>query len=295
MKCLTLLALSIAAQAGEQKSAVELIRPEPRRFVLESDAAYVGKADYAENAGSGSLWSARVRLSTVQALPDSRLLPGSGGHWQLRMGVDHQRYEFDHNNGSILPDRLQRIVGVVALEYRVGKQVGVLIEAKPGVYFENDISTKSFNCPVLFGVGIPMSDNFTLALFARVDPLSSYPIIGGPGFIWRITDKVTLTAIPPEPRLTWAVNEDLNVWLGGEWATGSYHTDQRKGSNLSGAAVSFQDLRAGVGASWRRGAWIVEAGAGLSVDREWDYVQKDREFSTDETAPYVKLSARAEW
>lgn len=295
MKYLTLLLVSAAAHAGEQKSTVELIRPEARKFVLESDATFVGKADYSDNAGSGSLWSARVRLSTVQALPGISLLSGSGGKWQLRLGVDHQRHEFDHNSGSPLPDRLQRIAGIVALEYRVGKQVGVLIEAKPGVYFENDIRSNSFNCPVLFGVGIPVADNFTLALFARVDPLSKYPIIGGPGFIWRITDKVTLTAIPPEPRLTWSVNEDLNLWLGGEWATGTYHTDQRKGSSLSGAAVSFQDLRAGLGASWRRGAWTVEAAGGLSLDREWDYVQKDREFSTDETSPYIKLSARAEW
>ncbi len=295
MKCLTLLVLSVAAYAGEQKSTVELVRPESRKFVLESDATFVGKSDYSDNEGSGSLWSARVRLSTVQALPGIRLLSESGGQWQLRLGLDHQRHEFDHNSRSPLPERLQRIAGVVALEYRVGKQVGVLIEAKPGVYFENDIRTNSFNCPVLFGVAIPLADNFTLALFARVDPLSKYQIIGGPGFIWRISDTVTLTAIPPEPRVTWAVSDDLNVWLGGEWVTGSYHTDQRKGTSLSGAAVSFQDLRAGVGASWRRGAWTVEAGAGLSLNREWEYVQKDREFSTDETAPYVKLSARAEW
>ena len=295
MKCLTLLVLSVAAYAGEQKSTVELVRPESRKFVLESDATFVGKSDYSDNEGSGSLWSARVRLSTVQALSGIRLLSESGGQWQLRLGLDHQRHEFDHNSRSPLPERLQRIAGVVALEYRVGRQLGVLIEAKPGVYFENDIRTNSFNCPVLFGVGIPLADNFTLALFARVDPLSKYQIIGGPGFIWRISDTVTLTAIPPEPRVTWAVNDDLKVWLGGEWATGTYHTDQREGTRLSGAAVSFQDLRAGVGASWRRGAWTVEAGAGLSLNREWEYVQKDREFSTDETAPYVKLSARAEW
>ncbi len=229
-------------------------------------------------------------------MPGISLLPNSGGAWQLRLGLDHERYEFDHNSAFPLPSRLQRIAGVVALEYRVGKQIGLLIEARPGVHFENDISSNAWTCPVLFGIGIPITDRFVLALAGRFDPLAEMQIIGGPGFIWKISDSLTLSAVPPEPRLTWTASENLAIWLGGEWDGGSYRTDKRTdNAKLSEAVVSYKDFRAGIGASWRSGAWTVEAGGGLSLEREWDYHRADRRFSTDEPAPYFKLAARASW
>ncbi len=302
MKRIALLALSTSAFAGEAKTIIETNVESPARTYFRSEASYVAEADYegsaprGTNKGSGSVWSGRLQLGVVRQLPSLRMLSSSGGTWQLRLGVDHERFEFDHDSALPLPSRLQHVAGVVALEYTIGRQIGVIIEARPGVYFENDIESNSWNCPVLFGVGIPINDRFTLAIAGRVDPLGKIPVIGGPGFIWKISDSVTLSAVPPEPRLTWTASDELKVWLGGEWAGGSFRTDKRANEPaLSGAVVSYTDLRVGLGATWTRGHWSLEAGAGMSLDREWDYHRADRTFSTSEAAPFIKFAARAAW
>lgn len=302
MKLIALFAASASAFAGAPLKSVQTpAEPGIQTYIrgestYSADADYEGKLDAPGRQGEGSVWSGRFQLGIVKPVSGISLLSNAGGAWQLRLGIDHERFEFDHNSTFPLPSQLQRIAGVIALEYRVGKQIGSLIEARPGVHFESDIGSNAWNCPVLIGMGIPLTDRFTLALAGRIDPLGRYTIIGGPGFIWKISETVTLTAIPPEPRITWAASENLDLWLGGEWTGGSFRTDSRTDNrNLSEAVVSYSEFRAGIGARWRSGTWSIETGAGLSLEREWDYHRADRRFSTDGTAPYFKLAARAEW
>ena len=292
MKFIALAVISASAFAGETKLVIEPQRTPERSFYALGEATAIGKVDY--TGGSGSMWEGRFQLGVIQPLSGIRFLADKGGQWQLRLGLDHLRHEFDHTNSFPLPSRLQRVAGVVALEYRVGKQVGVLVEARPGVYFENDIRSNTWNCPVIFGMGIPLTDSFTLAVGGRFDANRELPIIGGLGFVWKINDRLTLLAIPPEPTLTWAANENLDLWLRGEWAGGAYRTDARNDS-LGNAIVTYSDTRASIGATWQRNGWKLEAGAGLSFDREWDFHKNDRSFSSDEAAPFVKLAMRSDW
>lgn len=295
--------MSLSAVAGHEKAIVEPT-PVPAKIAtpyLRIDGTYSGKADYEDKAASGgatasgSAWNAKLQFGVVRPLPELSLLANKGGNWQVRLGLEHERYEFSHSNAIPLPDRLQHVTGVIALEYKVGNQIGILLQAQPGVFFENEIRSNAWNCPVLFGMGIPVSDTFTLALAARYNAFEEHPIIGGLGFLWKISDSLTLSAIPPEPRLTWTVNDELSIWLGGEMAGKAYRTDKRSGSKLGDAIVSYDDRRAFLGTSWTRGAWTLEAAAGVSFDREWDYHRVDRDYSTDGTSPFVKLSARADW
>ena len=133
---------------------------------FSGESAYVGEADYEGGVGkgSGSAWSGRFQLGIVRPLSGLRLLDGNGGQWQLRLGMDYERFEFNHTGAFPLPASLQRIAAVLALEYRIGRQVGVIIDARPGVHFENRIASNAWNCPVLFGIGFPVTDRFTLAL-----------------------------------------------------------------------------------------------------------------------------------
>lgn len=265
---------------------------------FSGESAYVGEADYegAVGKGSGSAWSGRFQLGVVRPVSGLRLLDGNGGQWQLRLGMDYERFEFNHTGAFPLPARLQRIAAVVALEYRIGRQVGVLIDARPGVHFENRIASNAWNCPVQFGIGIPLTDRFTLALAGRFDAMEEHPIVGGPGFIWKINDRLILTALPPEPRLTWVASKDLTLWLSGELAGGAFRTDGRASDpRISDAVVSYSDKRVSLGGTWTRGSWTLEASAGVSIEREWDYHRVDRSYATDGPAPFAKLAARAQW
>lgn len=273
MKLIALLALSTTAFAGKAIVA-PTTEPEPRGY-FQLDGA-VGD----------HVWSGRTKFGIISPLSGIGLLADKGGKWQLRLGLDYERFEFDRS--LALPSRLQRASGVVALEYRAGRQVAVLIEARPGVYFENDIGSNAWNCPVLFGVGIPINDGFALAVAVRYNPFAENQVIGGPGFVWKINDRLTFVAVPPEPRLTWAATDALDLWLGGEIAGGVFRTD-------TNTLVDYSDYRAGIGATWRQGPWTLEAGAGVSFEQEWDFHQLGTTVSADKTAPFFKLALRTDW
>jgi hypothetical protein len=303
VKRLFIIALSsTAAIAGESKISID---PKPQSgtsYYALGEATAVGKADYngalkgAGKKGSGAAWEGRFQLGVSHPLPQIQFLSDKGGMWHFRTGLDYQHIGFEHDSSFALPSKLQRVAGVLALEYRVGRQLGILLEARPGVYFEDEISSNAWNCPVVFGMGIPVSDSFTLAVGGRFDANATMPIIGGPGFLWKITDRLSLLAIPPEPVLTFNATENLDLWLRGEWASGTYRTaSQVTRGDLSGQIVDYTDKRLSIGATWRSGDWRIEAGAGASFDREWDFDSADRKFSTDEVAPFAKLSVRAEW
>ncbi len=283
MKLLALLALSSTAFAGKAITAPEP-PPAPHGY-FQSEIAYGAES------GGNSEWDGRVQLGIIRPISGIGLLAEKGGQWQLRLGLDHERFEFDHASGLALPSRLQRLAAVVALEYRVGTQVGVRFEARPGVYFQNDIRSNAWNCPVFFGLGIAVNQRFTLALAGRFDAFAEHPFIGGPGFIWRISDALTLSAVPPEPRLIWAASDALDLWLSGEVAGGAFRTDPALGDAL----VSYSDIRAGVGATWRKDTWTLEASGGVSFEREWDFHRVGTKFTDDEPAPFFKLAARFEW
>ena len=93
--------------------------------------------------------------------------------------------------------------------------------------------------------------NFTSWL-ARNPPFlrGGYPVFPFAGIIWMPCDKWRLMAVPPEPRLIYSPTKNLDVWLGGEIAGGSFRTDRDndiRPTKLNGAQVDYEDYRAGVG------------------------------------------------
>ncbi len=291
MKSLLLLAASTtAALAGAPlKEGTPLVNEQRIRPFAFAEGAFSFDAGY-DGDGHGSAWEWRTRAGLLIALPDLRLPGRDLGAWHLRLGVDWHRFEFSHSGGLPLPERLQSVSALIGLELNVGDQIGALFEVRPGVYFEDDAGSGAWNFPVRLGVGYRVNDRFSLAVMGRYDGFAKHPLLGGVGFVWKISDTVTLSAIAPEPRITWQATDRLALWAGGEFAGGAYRTGKR-----GGALVDYTDYRAYVGATWDAGAWKIEAAAGASFEREWDYHREDRRYHTDEAAPFFKLSAGTKW
>src|SRR5881392_907671 len=68
------------------------------------------------------------------------------GKWYFRAGVEYERFDFDGTNNG-LPDHLQTVHALLALEYVVHDHAGAGIEIDPGVYFQNDIHGNDFDIP----------------------------------------------------------------------------------------------------------------------------------------------------
>ena len=87
-------------------------------------------------------------------------------------------------------------------------------------------------------------------------------------------------AVPPEPRLIYSVNKQLDVWVGGEVAGSAFRMDHHddfqfqggKTAKLSGAVVDYTDYRAGLGFTFSPTNNIdLDFSGGYSVQRNFDF------------------------
>jgi len=216
--------------------------------------------------------------------------------WYLRAGFDYQRWDFDNSGGLPIPNHLQSISATIALEYLVRGRTAILLETRPGFYFEDDIEMDTFDAPSKAAMVFGVSDKFFLVGGVSYASMRSYPLIPIVGFVWNVTDRLSLNIVPPEPRVIYALNDNLRVWAGGELAGGSFRTDGKtvpRKENLNDAVVTYTETRAGLGFTYSNGGLEFELGAGYAFQRKFDYHRAEEGFETDEGAPYVKAELRA--
>ena len=217
------------------------------------------------------------------------------GAWYLRLGARYQRFDFDNSGGLPIPNRLQGIAAVIALEYLLDGRRVILADAQPGFYFESDITGDSFNVPIRVAMPIELTDSFALIIGGSYAAARSYPFLPLVGFNWRINDQWTVRAIPPDPRIIYSPSSNLNFWIGGEVMGGAFRTDDRNRdpSKLDRAVLTYADYRVGAGITCRCEWLTVEVSGGYSFKREFDYDRADESFETDEGAPYAVLEVQA--
>jgi hypothetical protein len=195
-----------------------------------------------------------------------------------------------------LPGTLQSAAALIGLEYRTHVGLGALLEARPGFFFEHDISGRNFDVPLQGAVVLPLGDRLALIAGATYSSFRKNPVRPFPGIWWKISDTIVLNGIPPNPRFEFIVSEQMRWWLGAEIASGSYRTDADRKGPLNAAVVSYEDYRASAGVQWKFAPdWLVEAGAGISWHRKYDFDRAEVGVETNDIAPFVKFSLRGEW
>ena len=220
------------------------------------------------------------------------------GGWFMRLGADYGRFDFSLHDAPHLPDTLQSVSGLVALEYMVNNNAAFMIETQPGVFFEHKINAGSFDAPTRIAVAYPVfgGDKFYLIAGVTVSALLAYPVLPIGGVLWHINDNWDLRAYLPNPRLVYQYSPNFELWAGGELVGGAYKTDFRtvKPQTLSGAAVTYYDARVGAGLTWRVKPVTFDLGAGYTVWSAFDYNRAIQNYSTH-PAPYVRLTARLDF
>src|SRR6266852_1593743 len=68
------------------------------------------------------------------------------GNWYFRAGVEYERFDFSGTDNG-LPDHLQTVHALMALEYVVHDHAGMSLEIDPGPYFQNNITSDTFDIP----------------------------------------------------------------------------------------------------------------------------------------------------
>jgi hypothetical protein len=295
--------LAAPAFAGQQvhtasdgkKSVVEPCAP-ASRVLFDLDSSYVFESDIESNDrdAAGDALSNTVRLG--YRIPLGESWPGTEcGLWHLRLGAMYERHDFGHSGGLPLPNHIQSLAGVMALEYLVNDETAIMLETRPGVYFENDIAGRNFDAPTTLGMAFRLSDNFIAVAGATYGGFRAFPVLPGLGFKWTISDQLTLTALFPKASLDYKFSESCGAYIGGEYVGNSVRVDRQPGHNgrLNHAVLNYSEWRAGAGVKFKLGSLRGEIGAGYAFQRRFNYHRADLAWETEEGAPYLKAELHA--
>lgn len=222
------------------------------------------------------------------------------GQWYVHLGVAYDRFDFGQTSAPV-PDHLQRASAVIGIEYMKGADTGAFLQFRPGFYTEDNIGLASFDCPILVGrFWILQPDKLYVLTGAYASFLrGGFPVLPLVGVIWHPNDNIRVMGILPNPRVIYTVNRQLEVYVGGELAGGSFRTDHHDNyvgphvAKLSGTQVDYVDYRAGGGFIYNVTNNIaIDGNAGCAIQRAFNYHRAGEYYRTD-PAPYLQVALKA--
>src|SRR6266478_6440376 len=221
------------------------------------------------------------------------------GKWYFRAGVEYERFDFDGTNNG-LPDHLQTVHALLALEYVVHDHAGAGIEIDPGLFFQNDVHGKDFDIPAKAFVTFPLKKDKIFAVIGVGFALNQNPIVApGGGLIWLFTDHLRLEGVFPKPALVYNPSDDWEFRIAGNLYYESFRTDNvyTPAAKLvvHDPVVQYSEDRAGLQATYSHfKPFDITLDVGCTFRREFDFFRAEASVKTD-PAPYVRLAVEAKF
>src|SRR5712691_448470 len=221
------------------------------------------------------------------------------GKWYFRTGVEYERFDFDGTNNG-LPDHLQTVHALLALEYVVHDHAGAGIEIEPGPYFESNITGDSIDVPWKLFVSFPLKKDKIFGVIGVGGGIYQNPIVApGGGLIWLFTDHLRLEGVFPKPALVYNPSDDWEFRIAGNLFFESYRTEdvitpERK-LRVHNAVVQYSEERAGFQATYSGfKPFAITLDAGYPFKRDFDFFRAEASAKLD-PAPYVRLAIEAKF
>src|SRR5213596_1033091 len=221
------------------------------------------------------------------------------GNWYFRAGVEYERFDFGGTDNG-LPDHLQTVHALLALEYVVHDHAGAGIEIDPGPYFESDIRGDTIDIPWKVWVTFPLKKDKIFGVIGAGGSIYSNPIVAtGGGIIWLFSDHFRLEGVFPKPALVYNPSDNWEFRIFGDLFYESYRTDdvitpERK-LQVHNAVVQYSEDRAGLQASYSGlKPFEITLGGGVTVRRDFDFFRAEASAKTD-PAPFVKFEVDAKF
>src|SRR5438128_4593019 len=221
------------------------------------------------------------------------------GKWYFRAGVEYERLDFGGTDNG-LPDHLQTVHALLALEYVVHDHAGMSIEIDPGPYFQNDIRGDTIDIPWKAFVTFPLKKDKIFGVIGVGGALNQSPVVApGGGIIWLFTDQFRLEGVIPKPALVYNPSDNWEFRLYGNLFYESYRTDdvitpERK-LQVHNAWVQYSEDRAGLQATDSRlKPFDLAVGGGVTVKRDFDFFRAD-DSAKQKPASFVKFAIDAKF
>src|SRR5213595_2389707 len=221
------------------------------------------------------------------------------GKWYFRAGVEYERFDFDGTNNG-LPDHLQTVHALLALEYVVHDHAGAGIEIQPGPYFQSDVTGDSIDVPWKVWVTFPLKKDKIFAVIGAGGSIYSNPIAApGGGLIWLFTDHLRLEGVFPKPALVYNPNDDWEFRIAGNLYYESFRTDNvytpARKLVVHDPVVQYSEDRVGVQATYSHfKPFDITLDVGCMIRRDFDFFRAEAAVKTD-PAPYVRLAIEAKF
>ena len=221
------------------------------------------------------------------------------GKWYFRVGAECERFDFGGTDNG-LPDHLQTVHALLALEYVVHDHAGASLEINPGPYFQNRVTGDSIDVPGKVFVSFPLKKDKIFGVIGVGWGIYQNPIVApGGGLIWLFTDQLRLEGVFPKPALVYNPSDNWEFRLLGDLFFESYRTDDvitpEKKLQVHNAVVQYSEERVGAQASYSGlKPFEITLGAGYTIKRDFDFFRAEASAKLD-PAPYVKLAIKAKF
>lgn len=253
-------------------AALAYAQPVQPGFSASVESFYSGEGDVSLGgaaAGEADILSSEVTLAYTSELTDTQ---------SISTGLLVDYYSFD---GSFaFPDELYGLALTLDYKWFINDRWGIRLSVAPGFYSDlDDISSDAFNLPGFAAVSYRSSDTLTWFGVVVFNPRSEMPVIGGLGVRWQFADRWTLSLLLPEPRVEYALSEDLMLFAGGSISGGTWLVPSGYGASIGqpameGEYLDFREIRLGggiqLGSIGANQAGVFKLEAGYVVDREWE-------------------------
>ncbi len=221
------------------------------------------------------------------------------GKWYFRAGVEYERFDFGGTDNG-LPDHLQTVHALLAVEYVVHDHAGAGIEIDPGPYFQSDAKWNTFDIPWKAWVTFPLKKDKIFAVIGVGGAINSNPVVApGGGIIWLFNDHLRLEGVFPKPALVYNPSDDWEFRLFGNLYYASFRTEdvitpERK-LQVHDAWVQYSEDKAGVQATYSGlKPFDISLGGGVTVRRDFDFFRAEARART-RPAPFVKFEIVAKF
>src|SRR5947208_1194987 len=298
--CSIALCLSVAAAASAVAGTEEFkVQPSPTPAEQNSRELFDYELDY---TGGSSFYDDHGKFGNGDSLYNDfsyahRFL--ITGKWYFRAGVEYERFDFGGTDNG-LPDHLQTVHALLALEYVVHDHAGAGIEIDPGPYFQNNIRGDTIDVPWKVFVSFPLKKDKIFGVIGVGGAINQSPVVApGGGLIWLFTDKFRLEGVFPKPALVYNPSDDWEFRLFGNLVYESFRTDdvitpERK-LQVHNAWVQYSEDRAGVQVKYSGfKLFEIKLGGGVTVKRDFDFFRAEASAKTN-PAPFVNFELAAKF
>jgi hypothetical protein len=297
--CLALLSMVPFCRAQsliEQTLPVDIDRfvtnPEIRiTHEINAKASYVSDANtklYGNSVGDISEIHSAVDYVCSPDIVSKEFLPRFGASWE--------RFGFDHNGPIPLPNTLQSAAAIIGFDATLSEDWLLRFEAKPGIYSDfRDVDTSDVNVPFIIGASWLVDSDLQLFAGLSVDLFREYPVLPGAGIRWQFSEDWTLMLVPPEPRVIYSIDKNLQVYTGLDIKGLNARVSNSFGDSigrpdLNNALINLTEIRAGAGVTYKvLGSIALNLEGGYMVYRRYDFYRANFNLSS-EPAPYVQMS-----